>query len=680
MLATTTLLAAIVLASTGAIPRLSAPDTRPLPLPLPLATLEDYRRTAGHRVRDTLVASMSVRTVRWRPEGTKGAELPVYAFVEDGRAPRVPGPLLRVSSGESIRLTLRNTLDDTLVVYGLGARGSGRGIDSVRVAPGARETIAFTTDAPGTFNWYARRRPEVVHPTAPVPAFFSSGEGPEGPLVGVLIVDPAGAPPAHDERIFLITRWTDDTDPRVHGKPDFKLMVNGASWPHTERLHYAIGDTVRWRVINATATQHPFHLHGFYFTVTSLGDNVTDSLFAPPQERRVVTQVLNYGESMALRWVPERAGNWLFHCHLVRHMSLAQRIGPSLHPGAKAPRSLTRDFTHSMDEATVASSVHHAEENMAGLVMGIEVTPARRTSAAAQARTLALASGRDAGAAPQRMMRLVATERAQVFGRTPGHGFVLQEGTTPPAPDSMRFPGSTLVLHKGEPTAITVVNTLSAPLAVHWHGLEIESWFDGVGGWSGAGSRVRPPIAPRDSFVVHLTPPRAGTFIYHTHDEAGSELNTGLYGALIVEDPSAPRDTTRDHVFVIGMLGARDSLQLAVNGRVEGEPVSLAAGVRHRLRFVSIPVDEEVDIRLVHDTVTAPWRVVARDGADLPNNQQQLQSGKVRMTAGQTLDVEVDVPVDADERWALEFRTKWYPTLDRPRPVLRVPFLAAARR
>ena len=98
-----------------------------------------------------------------------------------------------------------------------------------------------------------------------------------------------------------------------------------------------------------------------------------------------------------------------------------------------------------------------------------------------------------------------------------------------PAADSIRIPGSPLILTKGEPVRITVHNRLTIPISVHWHGIELDSYFDGVGGFSGAGKRIAPMIAPRDSFVVRFTPPRAGTYMYHVHGERGEELASGLY-------------------------------------------------------------------------------------------------------------------------------------------------------
>ena len=54
------------------------------------------------------------------------------------------------------------------------------------------------------------------------------------------------------------------------------FVINGLSWPATERLTYRRGEAVRWRVINLSSQTHPMHLHGFYFTVMRAGNGRPD--------------------------------------------------------------------------------------------------------------------------------------------------------------------------------------------------------------------------------------------------------------------------------------------------------------------------------------------------------------------------------------------------------------------
>jgi FtsP/CotA-like multicopper oxidase with cupredoxin domain len=98
-------------------------------------------------------------------------------------------------------------------------------------------------------------------------------------------------------------------------------------------------------------------------------------------------------------------------------------------------------------------------------------------------------------------------------------------------------PGPALVLTRGEPIAIRVTNRLSEPTSVHWHGIELQSYYDGVAGWTGYQKQVTPMIQPGKSFTVYFNPPRAGTFIYHTPMNDLSQLSSGLYGAIVVLPP-----------------------------------------------------------------------------------------------------------------------------------------------
>ena len=58
----------------------------------------------------------------WRPEGPDGPTLTVDAFGEEGRALNVPAPLIRVTEGSLVDVSIRNDLGAVLRVHGLCAR------------------------------------------------------------------------------------------------------------------------------------------------------------------------------------------------------------------------------------------------------------------------------------------------------------------------------------------------------------------------------------------------------------------------------------------------------------------------------------------------------------------------------------------------------------------------------
>lgn len=64
----------------------------------------DNRVAAGTRVGDTLRVRLSAVRARWYPESDSGPSVVVIALAEDGKAPQIPGPMIRVSEGTISRV------------------------------------------------------------------------------------------------------------------------------------------------------------------------------------------------------------------------------------------------------------------------------------------------------------------------------------------------------------------------------------------------------------------------------------------------------------------------------------------------------------------------------------------------------------------------------------------------
>jgi FtsP/CotA-like multicopper oxidase with cupredoxin domain len=229
-------------------------------------------------------------------------------------------------------------------------------------------------------------------------------------------------------------------------------------------------------------------------------------------------------------------------------------------------------------------------------------------------------------------------------------------------------PGPTLVLHRGERVEITLVNRLPEATAIHWHGLELESYYDGVHGWSGAGSRVTPMIEPGGSFVVRLAPPRAGTFIYHTHLHDYRQLSSGLYGPLIVTDEGETFDPATDHVIVLGRSGlSSDEASLLTEPEsvvINGERAPRfvwGRGVRHRVRLINITPDDVFSVSLQSAEGPVTWTPLTKDGAPIPAADMGAMPARQTIAVGETYDFEYEAPTSGRSLW-LEVRTtggKW---------------------
>jgi len=357
------------------------------------------------------------------------------------------------------------------------------------------------------------------------------------------------------------------------------------------------------------------HLHGFYFRVDAFSGPLADYQGRPQPGQHVVTQLMSPLSAMSITWSPDRPGNWIFHCHFAIH----------LEPNNSIP----------------AETDDPQMRDMAGLVLGVEV--ASRPGAAAVVEPNAV-----------RHLRLIAIADSSVHhgGRSdtlPALRFVLEEHGH--RIDTGRDFSPEIDLTRGEPVSIMIVNHLAEPTSVHWHGIEVEdSYVDGVPGFSGAGTRVTPGIAPGDSFEARFTPPRSGTFMYHAHVDEVREQTAGLEGALIVRDPGATASPD-DHVFFLKGQRFNPAHPLEINGQASPDTVVLHVGRVARFRILNLSTQTPTPtISLTARQDSAPsngrgmtivrWRPVAKDGAALPVSAQVPRAARQMISMGETYDFE----------------------------------------
>ena len=587
------LFTALISTSIVALAHESMAQTSAAPSVVRVVSTNDNTRPAGRIEGDVLTVRLYAGIGGWRPEGPRAAPIEIAAFGEEGAELSIPGPLIRVREGTIVVLTLRNTLGSVLRVNGLCARPSK--CEPVSVAAGATQEIRFTLNAPGTYFYWGATAPGLVR-------MRRRGDTQLG---GAIVVEPREGSPA--DRVFVMSSFGEPSEPPATGSTKSHIFaINGSSWPYTERLHHKVGEQVRWRIINLSGSPHSMHLHGFYYTVEATGDIGVERRLAPGQQRTAVTEYIGVGGTFAMSWTPERPGNWLFHCHMTVHMS--------------AP-------------ADSAHAGHGADDNaagMGGLVLGIQVTGASMHPSSDSR-------------APRRLS-LVMREEPNRYGNQSGYR-VDVEGMDAPRLNSGPVPGPVIVLTRGEPVEITLVNRMTEPTAIHWHGIELDSYFDGVPGYGGEPGNLAPPVAAGQSFVAKFTPPRAGTFIYHTHWHKDAQLAGGLYGPLIVQEPGERYDPETDHVVIIGLNGIPQEPPLepfALNGSATPAPIVMRADAPNRLRLINITtLNDNLQAFVVDRGAQTTWKPLAKDGATLPAGQTAPRPARQLVTVGETYDFEI---------------------------------------
>jgi FtsP/CotA-like multicopper oxidase with cupredoxin domain len=194
-------------------------------------------------------------------------------------------------------------------------------------------------------------------------------------------------------------------------------------------------------------------------------------------------------------------------------------------------------------------------------------------------------------------------------------------------------PGPTLRARVGDTLTVDLLNAMDVPTTIHWHGLRVPNAMDGAG-WMDA------PLSPGERFTYTFPLTQPGTFWYHPHVDTERQVDGGLYGFLVVDDPAEPPaerdlllvfDTPReadadaapmDHARARRAApdtadtdahgggehagGGASGLRWTVNGRPDAR-VSVRAGERVRARILNASNLSYLDLR------GPPMRLLADD-------------------------------------------------------------------
>jgi FtsP/CotA-like multicopper oxidase with cupredoxin domain len=182
-----------------------------------------------------------------------------------------------------------------------------------------------------------------------------------------------------------------------------------------------------------------------------------------------------------------------------------------------------------------------------------------------------------------------------------------------------QVPGPTIEAEVGDTLVVELTNALSEPTTIHWHGLRVPAEMDGT-------QMMQRPIAPGERFAYRFTVPDAATFWYHPHANETEQLEKGLYGALIVRDPSDPAfddervlvldDLKLDKHGDLAAFGGRKERHdgrrgnaFLVNGTLRPE-LTMRAGQVERWRIVNASSSRYVNLSLGG----RPFSIVGTDG------------------------------------------------------------------
>ena len=105
------------------------------------------------------------------------------------------------------------------------------------------------------------------------------------------------------------------------------------------------------------------------------------------------------------------------------------------------------------------------------------------------------------------------------------------------------LPAPTLYFKEGEKAIIYVTNKMEVETSVHWHGILLPNFQDGVP------YLTTPPIQPGKTHKFQFTLKQSGTYWYHSHTSLQEQR--GLYGAIVVEPENKKHQYNHDLVLVL---------------------------------------------------------------------------------------------------------------------------------
>lgn len=243
----------------------------------------------AYRVEDGVkVFDLEAREVQW--ESTPGDIVTAWSL--NGT---VPGPEIRVTEGDRVRLMIKNSLPEatSLHPHGLkvppgqdGVPGQG---GAKAILPGETGVMEFVARPAGT-HWYH--------------SHVNSVEQVNKGMYGAFIVEPKVPEPVTYDRDYTV--MLGDAGP-------LGLVLNGKGFPATDPIDVREGERVRLRFIATGVMAHPMHLHGHSMKV------IARDGYPLSHPYEVDTFNIAPGETWDVELIADNPGTWLLHCHILPH-------------------------------------------------------------------------------------------------------------------------------------------------------------------------------------------------------------------------------------------------------------------------------------------------------------------------------------------------------------------------
>jgi FtsP/CotA-like multicopper oxidase with cupredoxin domain len=219
----------------------------------------------------------------------------------------VPGPQIRVDTGDRVRIVLHNELPmgTDLHLHGINVANGMDGVAPITqplVEPGESFTYEFVADEPAVAMYHAHHHGQLQVPNGLLGTILVGDVAlPAGQTVSGRAI-PAGVQVAQELPLVL-------NDSGVIG-----YSLNGKSFPATAPIAAKQGDWILVHYFNEGSQIHPMHLHQF--------DQVVVAKDGFPLDHPYLADTVNVapGERYSVLVHLDKPGTWVWHCHILNHV------------------------------------------------------------------------------------------------------------------------------------------------------------------------------------------------------------------------------------------------------------------------------------------------------------------------------------------------------------------------
>ena len=245
------------------------------------------------------VFELTAKIIKWEVEPGKFVD----GWTYNGQ---IPGPIIRVNTGDKVRIIHKNELPEstTLHLHGIRVPNAADGVDPYTqktITPGSTHVYEFTAQESAVGMYHSHHNAQVQVPNG---------------MAGALLVDDwkAIAMRAAGNRVA-------DTDGKAENEVvmvlndsgTIGLSLNGKSFPATQPYELKVGETMVVHYYNEGNMTHPMHLHQPAGLVVAHDGKVLESPFW--------ADTLNVapGERWTVVYTALDPGVWAWHCHILTH-------------------------------------------------------------------------------------------------------------------------------------------------------------------------------------------------------------------------------------------------------------------------------------------------------------------------------------------------------------------------